>query len=724
VRAARARRGAAPQPRAARRGEDVPARSVAFAGGAAGTSPPRPRSAAPERRRARAGLLAVTVLAFLAALGPATPAGAHWGPGAELVSVDWPRLEQADGASTAVDVSADGRYVVFQTRATNFFADGDPDPPDRIRQGGIFRYDRTSGALALVADGDQLDEQTGDLVLRGATSPSVSDDGRFVVFSTAQKLVPQDANNNADVYVRDMNVPLTSDRAASGAYALVSARDGGDDPAHYAPRDPPLPTGDPGATVFPGQAISGDGRYVAFRTPELSSDLPDGPTTDTPAQNVFVRDLVAKRTVLVSKTLDGSGPAGSALAPVVLSRDGSTVAWVGTNASIQTRMIAGEVTDPTIRRYYWKRWNDPSAVTRRVTGLADPDDPACPPDGVVTSSLTATGPCYGPLAQIEQGSTDISSFAPALSADGFTVAFIAGAPPRPAPAGDTALDAYETSMAPGVSRKAGTRVITIGTVLANPRANSDVDAISMSSDGSRLLLTTTRSQFLPPTPPLIGTPRSNPGGDELYLVDLARSETRRILSSPAGGDVDGGVDLNAQLSPDGHVAAFTSAATNLLVGDANDVGDAFAVSETPDPATAPPPSGGQGAPVNVVLDGGGGGAGFAARAISQRDGSLLLRVSVPVPGVVAAVATTVPVATKAKKGKRPAKPKPRRVASAKVRVKKAGLLRFSLQLSGRDLGAVRGGKRLRVRIALTLTPAKRGRARRTSTTGTFIRKGA
>ncbi len=667
--------------------------------------------------------LRVTVLAAALALLAATPAGAHWGPGAELVSVDWQSLEQADGASTAVDISADGRYVVFQTHATNFFADDDPDPPGRIRQGGIFRYDRVTRQLALVADGDQVDEQTGDLLLRGATSPSISDDGRYVVFSTAQKLVPQDTNNNLDVYERDMNVPLTSDRAAGGAYTLVSARDGGDGPAHYAPRDPPLPSGDPGSTVYPGQAVSGDGRYVAFRTTELSSDLPDRPTTDTPSENVFVRDLAAKRTVLVSKTLDGNGPAGGALAPVVLSRDGSTVAWVGTNAPIQTRMLAGEVTDPTIRRYYWRRWDDPGAVTRRVTGLADPDDPACPPDGSVTTSQTATGPCYGPLAQIEQGTVDISSRAPALSADGSMVAFIAGAPPRPAPAGDTALDAYLTSMAPGVSRKAGTRVITLGTVLANPRANNDIDSISMSADATRLLLTTTRSQFLAPTPPLIGAPRSNPGGDELYLVDLARNETRRILSSPAGDDVDGDVDPNAQLSSDGHVAAFTSTATNLLPGDANDVGDAFAVSETPDAATAPPPTGGQGSPVNLVIDGGGGGAGFSARAISQRDGSLLLRVSVPLPGVVAAVATTVPPAVKAKKGRHPAKPKPRRVASAKVRVKKAGLLRFVLQLTGRDLGAVRGGKRLRVRVALTLAPAGHGHTRRTSTAGIFVRKG-
>ena len=52
-------------------------------------------------------------------------------------------------------------------------------------------------------------------MLRGAANPSVSDDGSKVVFSTAQQLVPQDTNDNVDVYERDMNVPVGASRAAS-----------------------------------------------------------------------------------------------------------------------------------------------------------------------------------------------------------------------------------------------------------------------------------------------------------------------------------------------------------------------------------------------------------------------------------------------------------------------------------------------------------------------------
>lgn len=662
-------------------------------------------------------------LAAIALLAATAPAGAHWGPGAELVSVDWPRLEQGDSATTAVDVSADGRYVVFQTRATNFFADDDPDPPGRIRRGGIFRYDRATGALALVADGDQVDEgDTGTLLLRGAADPSVSDDGRYVVFDTAQRLVGQDVNDNVDVYVRDMDVPLGSDRAAGGAYALVSARDGGDVPATYAPRTPPLPSGDPGSAVFPGQGISGDGRYVAFRTTEQGSDLPARPSGDTPPGNVFVRDLAAKRTVLASPALDGVTPAGGALRPVVISRDGSTVAWTGENAPAQTPMLVGETLDPTQRRYLWRRWNDPGATTRRVTGLADLDDPACPSGGSVTSDPQATGPCYGPLADTDQGFSDIGSLAPALSADGWTVAFVSGAAPRPAIAVDPALDVYLTSMRPGVSRKAGTRTVTKGTTAQNALANGDIASVALSADGSRVLVVTSRSQFLAPTPPQVTDPRTAPGGSELYLIDLAKGETRRMLFTPGGGDVDGSVAPNAQLSADGRVAAFTASSTNLIAGDANDVSDAFAVAETDDPANAPPPIGGGDAPIDITVDSGGGDA-LHARASSAADGSLLLRVAVPKAGTLGAVAVT-DVAAKAKakaktKAKRGRPARARRVAAARARAKRRGTVRVTLRLGGRDRRAVLRGTPLRVRIALTLVPADGSKTSRAVTSGTF-----
>ncbi|MDQ6750508.1 MAG: hypothetical protein M3Z33_07155, partial [Actinomycetota bacterium] len=82
-------------------------------------------------------------LACLVAIGLMAPgeAPAYYGEGATIVSADLGRLEQGDDASGSPAISGDGRYVAFQTRARNFFADDDPDPPGKYRVGGVFRRD-------------------------------------------------------------------------------------------------------------------------------------------------------------------------------------------------------------------------------------------------------------------------------------------------------------------------------------------------------------------------------------------------------------------------------------------------------------------------------------------------------------------------------------------------------------------------------------------------------
>lgn len=665
----------------------------------------------------RSTLLALTSAGALAAL----PATAHAGwSDAQLASVDNARLEQADGASTAVDLSGDGRWVVFQTRASNFFSDDDPDPAGRMRQGGLFRFDRTAGAIALVADGDQLDEESGELRLRGAAAPSVSDDGRFVAFSSAQRLVPQDDNDNVDVYVRDMAVPLTPDRPASGAYQLVSARDGGEQPATYAPLDPPPPGGLTGSAVFPGQSISADGRFVAFRTADLASDLPALDGLDAPAGSVFVRDLQQRTTTLVSRQRDGAGSAGGALSPVVISRDGSTVAWVGEQGPLQTTMLGGESADPSARYYLWRRWADADARTRRVTGLADPDDPACPAGGAISFNPLATGPCYGPLTDGEATFGDISGRAPALSGDGWTVAYLTAAGERPTAADDGYMDVFVTSMRPGLSRKQATTAVTKGTTAANARANGDVESLALSADGRRVVLVTTRREFLPPAPALLSPVRASPPQTtELYALDVGRGIRRPLM--PNGAEIDGGVERNPAISADGRTVVFATRAANLVRGDANELADVFVVQEHDDPPTGAPPVGIGEDPVDLDI---GSDRELSARASSRADGALVVRASTPTAGALRVRARTRAVRARRATRRRAAVKavRARQVASARGRAASATTVRLVLRLKGRDLAAVRAGRPLQVRVAVTLTPAGSGAPARTVTvSGTFRR---
>jgi Tol biopolymer transport system component len=644
---------------------------------------------------------------FVALVVLAAPAGAQafYGYGAQVVSADFQRLEQGDDATTFAALSADGRYVAIQTRARNFFADDDPDPPGQYRVGGIFRFDLASKDLELVADGDFRDETDNTLLLRGAQNPSISADGRFVAFSTAQRLIAADANNNVDVYVRDMSVPAGD----PGAFDLVSAKDGGDVPAAYGPPEFPIAAGNLGAEVSRGAAISQDGSKVVFRVTEPKSDLPDHGAVDTPPFQVFVRDRVANTTTLVTRTSAGGAPAGGAIG------DGSTVVWAGQNAPLQTEFLPGENDElPGFSYYLWQRVADgPSAPTRRITGVADPDDPACEPSGPLPFDEFHTGPCFGPLARPELGISANSNLLPALSADGRTVAYLTNSAARPNVGTGTGLDLFVTDMSPGVSRKAGTVELTregaSGTAESAP-----IESIGMAADGSRVALVTARTKFTLPALSQVGAVRTAAEAQDVYVVDLKARTIERATRSYVEGDINSAVSAEPALSADGSRIAFISFASNLFFGDSNQRSDAFVISRQPDPegpALDPGAGGGAG---ESTIETESGGPQISARARSRPGGLVELTVSVPAAGGIRAVA-------KARAGE---PPRQRTLASAKTRSR--GTKRSTVKLLLRPVERYRAELRLRGEIsgrAVVTYVAARGKRKASVSRQILFRQG-
>jgi WD40-like Beta Propeller Repeat len=690
-------------------------------------------------RFSRLTAVLIAPVLFMGSLALAPPAHALYGPGAggfgaDIVSVDNASDEQGNGATVDADISANGRYVVFQTRATNFFEDDggvlgphgvepDAEPPGTLREGGIFRYDRLTGTLQLVADGSETHIEgieKGKLVFQGAQSPSVSADGRYVVFSTAQQLVPQDHNENVDVYVRDMDIPLTPARKDAGAYTLVSARDGGDEPATYAPRNPPLKHAEPGAEVWPNTSISADGRYVVFRTTELTSNLPDHAALDTPPRQLFVRDLQAHTTTLLSRdmtavTYASGDPAGGATGPASISADGTAVAWVAGNAPAQTRFLPGESLDPSQPYYLWKRWQEPGAPVRRVTGLADPEDPGCPPGAEVTQNPQASGPCFGPLSQQESGLASIAGVAPCLSADGYTVAFLAGAALRPNITKSSGLDAFLTSMSPGVTRKAATRELTLGVSSGNPGSTPSIESLALSADGSTIAFTTTRNDFVLPEPQPVGAFRPLPTASDLYVIHVGANTLERAVVNYEGGDPDGSVSVNPALSQDGSTVAFVSSSANLIFGDANGLPDAFTATLQTPAGTAPAPAG-----VNAAQ----GGFSLSATAAPElglhvkrgRGGGLLLLVETPGPGRLTAEARSV-IATNLG-----AKRRKRKVVLAHVSgaARSEGTTTLSMRVASKYVKDLRRAGKLKALITVDFTPPTPAEALSSEANATFV----
>ena len=204
----------------------------------------------------------------------------------------------ANGGSEAPTISADGRYVAFQSLAVNL-GGGVATKSDvfvrDLQTNTTTLISRTSGASGAAADGH-------------SRTPSISADGRYVAFdSDADNLSAEDndsATDAIDIFVRDLQTNTTTlVSRASGVSGAAADR------VQYYPPEPP--------------SISADGRFVAFfsQADNLSAEDLDfvgvacfpGPygtwCVDVRVADIFVRDLQAYTTTFASRA---SGAAGAA----------------------------------------------------------------------------------------------------------------------------------------------------------------------------------------------------------------------------------------------------------------------------------------------------------------------------------------------------------------------------------------------------------------------------
>jgi Tol biopolymer transport system component len=197
---------------------------------------------------------------------------------------------QADGFSITPAISADGTVVAFASAATNLV------PGDTNGRVDIFTCDRTTGALERISVSSSGDEADGHSFL-----PAISQDGRYVAFkSLADNLVPDDHNALVDVFVRD--------RVAGTTERVSVSRIGGDaDEMSFPP------------------SISYDGRFVAFGS--FATNLVSGDVNDV--SDVFVRDRQDDVTYLVDVNDEGEeANAGTPDIAPALTGDGVLVGFV------------------------------------------------------------------------------------------------------------------------------------------------------------------------------------------------------------------------------------------------------------------------------------------------------------------------------------------------------------------------------------------------------------
>jgi Tol biopolymer transport system component len=214
----------------------------------------------------------------------------------ERVSVDSAGI-QSNNATYGPKISADGRYVAFQSFASNLVANDTNGVYD------IFVHDRDTGMTERVSVDSAGEQSAGS-----SYDPSLSADGRYVAFSSYGDLVDDDTNAEGDIFVRDRQTDTTERVSIDSAGA--EGNDNSFDPS-----------------------ISADGRYVAFRS--YASNLVAGDTHYR--EDIFVHDRQHATTKRVSVDNlgreaddDSSGPS--------ISADGRFVAFQSNAANL----VAGD----------------------------------------------------------------------------------------------------------------------------------------------------------------------------------------------------------------------------------------------------------------------------------------------------------------------------------------------------------------------------------------------
>jgi uncharacterized repeat protein (TIGR01451 family) len=216
-----------------------------------------------------------------------------------------PGRAQANGFSYAPTLSADGRFVGFESYASNLVTG------DTNRQNDVFVHDRQTGRttrVSVASGGIQADGYS--------YSPTLSANGRFVAFySSATNLVTGDTNAKEDVFVHDRQTRRTT--------RVSVASDGKEaNGESYSP------------------SLSADGRYVTFESSAVNLVTGDSNRLD----DVFVHDRQTRRTTRVSVASDGKEANGESYSHIS-SADGRFVAFFSsaTNLVAEDTNATGDI---------------------------------------------------------------------------------------------------------------------------------------------------------------------------------------------------------------------------------------------------------------------------------------------------------------------------------------------------------------------------------------------
>jgi|HubBroStandDraft_3_1064219.scaffolds.fasta_scaffold08555_3 hypothetical protein len=456
-----------------------------------------PSRARPSRRE-KLVAIALTTLGLLLFANSAR-AMSDETPGDTFAASITPTGEFAEsGTGEAPSISDNGRYVTFLSAAENLGEEGPPGVKE------AYVKDLHTGALRLVSRANGLD---GEPASEPVEDLHISGDGRYVIFaSTAPNLLAGAPAEGLHVYRRDLQTGETTliDRVSGVDGAIVTRE------------------------AF-AEAISADGRYVAFSADVEDLEDPTGAHAVTSGYTLYVRDLQTDATTTVGR----AGGTGGAIAdqPSIassISPDGRYVAF----ESAATNLVPGTASN-TVSQVYLR---DLQTDTTTLISKTAPTDiaPSGQPGNAPSESAALVGSNGCEVAFDSEASNLYSFEGQPLSTPQVYLANLCSAP-------------AQTTLVSRADGEAGAPA-GVGNAVT-PRV------LGASADGRYVLFSALAS--------LLGEVSNN--STHLYLRDLQTDHT--TLVDRAGGPAAEAANSNPNggaISANGCRVAFATAATNLL----------------------------------------------------------------------------------------------------------------------------------------------------------------
>jgi uncharacterized repeat protein (TIGR01451 family) len=443
-----------------------------------------------------------------------------------------------DYDSTSPSISADGRFVAFESSATNLIPGYTP------QWHGVYVKDLQSGAISCASTGAAGGEVDG-----GAAAPALSLDGRFVSFeSVATNLAAGCVHGSeglADVFVKDLQTGEVScaSRNASGAEANAAC---------YRPSSP-------------------DGRRVLFES--VATNLVDGYAYSR--SHIFLKDLLTGTVVRASN--DGSGAqALDNSSQAAMSADARFVAFV----SLDHGLVAGDLNG--LADVFVKDLATEAVVT---VSARDPAATVAPAANNLSSSGTFSVSRDGRFVAFWSRATDIvpgdtngvadifvrdrssgTTIRANTAADGTQADAMGGVSALSADGRHLAFTTFATNLVPGATN--GTQhvyvkdlqtgsVVRASTAADGALANGLSTAVSASGDGRYVSFASSATN-------LVGGDTNGVG--DIFVKDLLTGAVVRASTGSDGGEANN-YSAEPAMSADGRWVAFRSGASNLVAGD-------------------------------------------------------------------------------------------------------------------------------------------------------------